>query len=193
MAATPYLAPADLKGDPTLARLTTIDDDALAAYVAEFEALCEDFVGVALTPRDTSDTIAIFTGRTVALRHRPVRTITSVTVDTATVPAAGYVLDANGGRLLLSRAALCAEVIVTYSHGFASPPEAALRACRQYVRATALRDQQAVERDVIAQGFDGGGYTRYSTPDAGDHPTGFLEVDRLLVSLRRTYRPVLVA
>jgi len=188
--AAPYLLPDDLKGDPTLARLTTIDDDALAAYIAEFEGIAEGYRGVAFTPRTQTDRVIDPPGPGIILSRHMVRTVASVTVDGSTVNPAAVSLDAPAGLLVLptsgwsltSLTAPLPVVEVVYEHGFDAPPAGLLRACRQYVRATALRDQQAVERDVIAQGFDGGGYTRYATPGP-NNPTGFIEVDRLLNSL----------
>ncbi len=191
MASVPYLTPDDLKGEPTLARLTTVDDDAIAGYVAEFEAVAEAFVGVALTPRDATDSLSVTSTRSIMLSHRPVRSVTSLTLDG--YATTGFTVNASAGIIYIDARCGRSDVVAVYSHGLDTPPPAALRACRQYVRATALRDQQAVERDVVAQGFEGGGYTRFATPDAGDHPTGFIEVDRLLVSLRAEYRPILVA
>lgn len=192
MAATPYLTPDDLKGDPSLARLATIDDATLAAYIAEFEDVAEDYRGVAFTPRTATETVWP-SGRTWLLTKPRVRSITTVTIGGTVVPSTAWIFDGLTGIIVVHVgtaaklwpvAGLPVPTVVTYEHGFDAPPPGLLRACRQYVRAVALRDQQAVERDVVTQGFEGGGYTRYSTPDpAAGRPTGFGEVDRLLSML----------
>lgn len=65
------------------------------------------------------------------------------------------------------------------------------RACREYVRASAVATRSNVGRDVIAQSVEGL-TTRFSTPDkAAGRPTGYLDVDRLLNSL--TDHRILVA
>jgi len=57
------------------------------------------------------------------------------------------------------------------------------RACREYVRASALANQSGVSRDVISQSVEGVS-TRFSTPDVdAGRPTGYVDVDRLLSSL----------
>ena len=57
------------------------------------------------------------------------------------------------------------------------------RACREYVRASAVATRSNVARDVISQSVEGL-TTRFSTPDkAAGRPTGYLDVDRLLNSL----------
>lgn len=185
--AVPYLTPDDLKGEPTLARLTTVDDDAIAGYVAEFEAVAEAYRGVAFTPRDQTDTFAASPPTATLTLTRPkVRAVTSATLNGAALQSTDYLVDRTAGLVLLGVPLPggwpLASIEVAYSHGFDAPPPTLLRACRQYVRAVALRDQQAVERDVVAQGFEGGGYTRYATPGP-NNPTGFIEVDRLLNSL----------
>jgi hypothetical protein len=85
-------------------------------------------------------------------------------------------------HVVLSAETTAAATGVTVTIG--GCPNTLLRACREYVRSCALADSSNVTRDVIGQSADGG-YTRYSTPDMrAGRPTGYLEVDRLLNSLR---------
>lgn len=99
------------------------------------------------------------------------------------IPARSTIVSINSTTSVeISANATATGTDVTMNIG--GPPAVLLRACREYVRSCALSDQSKVPRDVIAQSFGDGGYTRYSTPDwdAG-RPTGYLEVDRLLNSL----------
>lgn len=57
------------------------------------------------------------------------------------------------------------------------------RACREYVRASAVATRSNVSRDVISQSVEGM-VTRFSTPDKkAGRPTGYIDVDRLLNTL----------
>lgn len=57
------------------------------------------------------------------------------------------------------------------------------RACREYVRASAVATRSNVPRDVISQSVEGL-TTRFSTPNKEQgRPTGYIDVDRLLNTL----------
>lgn len=178
--ATPYTTAANVRSlVPPLADPAVYPDPLLAAYIAEFEGIAENYRGVAFTPRDSTETVRLGSSGVVLLTWPLVRSVTSVTVDSVLLTVDQYRVG-NAGRLF----GLSGELAtVVYSHGFDAPPPGLVRACVQYVRAVALADASNVARDVISQSMDGTTY-RYSTPNkAMARPTGFVEVDRLLDSL----------
>lgn len=62
-------------------------------------------------------------------------------------------------------------------------PENLLRGCVEYVACVSSADESGTSRDIIAQSADGS-WTRFSTPDPRNgRPTGWTEVDRLIVGL----------
>lgn len=190
--ATPYTTAANVRSlVPPLADENTFTDVMLGNYIAEFEAVAEDYRGVAFTPRDSVERHSMMTYAPLQLFWPKVRSITSISIDGTAQTTDQYQLDQFGrviGLLSAGPNPYGSWATVTYSHGFDAPPAGTygplvVRACVQYVRAVALRDLSDLNRDVIS--FSDGGMTyRYSTPskEAG-RPTGFIEVDRLLNSL----------
>lgn len=155
-------------------------DELLDALIAEFTEVAEQYRGVAYEPTTIAGETH-FVPRPVTrltLRHALVRLVDTVIVNSTVTTA--YDVDLRAGILWLPIPE-ASTVAVTYSHGYDEPPSAVLRACREYVRSCALTDRSGVPRDVIAQSFGDGSYTRFSTPDMrAGRPTGWLEVDRLL-------------
>jgi hypothetical protein len=175
----PYVTAAELQAEVTA--LAGVDDELLERYVAEFEGVAEDYLGVAFTPRTATDSFTATYGTYLrGFEHVPVRSVTSVTIDGETAEVGTYELTGSG---LLYRAAGVGgrTVLITYEHGLDDPIPATLRrACLQYVRSVALADRNNVSREVISQSVDGM-TLRYSTPDKkAGRPTGYIEVDRLL-------------
>jgi hypothetical protein len=183
--AAPYTTAATVRSQvPPLVNPDNFSDELLDSYIAEFEGICEEYRGVAFTPRDTSETVLLGRSGAVLLTWPQVRSIASVTVDGTALTPEQYEADLSGRIFGLAGK----RAVVAYSHGFDPPPAppygpAVVRATVQYVRAVALADQSNVGRDVIAQTYEGM-TLRYSTPDKrAGRPTGFVEVDRLLNSL----------
>jgi hypothetical protein len=204
--ATPYLAPATIRAAvPALADPSKYPDATLAALVAEFEWLAEDYRGVAFTPRTEVETQTICPGATIIILNYPrVRSITSLVVDGVTVSAttyrvaeAGWIESTTG--LSIGGGYSTAQAVITYSHGYdvptstgppGSPGAPLLRACREYVRICAIADRSSVPREIIASSADGM-TSRYSTPNKEQgRPTGYLEIDRLLNQLPDYRQPV---
>jgi hypothetical protein len=183
--ATPYLTPAQLRDRvPALAEAARFPDEDLAGYIAEFEELVESYRGVAFTPREATESVDLPPpGATrVRLDWPEVVSITSVTIDEVISASDTYRLTSDGVLVVAGEVTLWTgtEMTVVYEHGFPSPGPALLRACREYVRATALADRSNLGRDVIRQSA-GDMTTQYSTPNPAEgRPTGFLEVDRII-------------
>jgi len=177
-------AAALLESVPALAK-NNIDDVVLDDLVAEFAAIAEAYRGVAYEPRTVTDETHFIShdASVLQLNHAVIRSITTLAIDDRTIASGSYYLNARAGLLRMPFVENT-TVTVSYTHGQDAPDERVLRACRLYVRSCALTDQSGVPRDVIAQSFGDGGYTRFSTPDwEAGRPTGWLEVDRLLNGL----------
>ena len=178
-----YLTAAQVRSRvPALQNTTGFSDAEIDRLVAEFEEIAERFRGVAFTPRNRTQSFHR-PDRTILLGTQPLRSVTSYTVDGVAGTLADLQIDLAVGKIT-GPWYNATTVAVTYSHGLDAPPANLLRACAEYCRAVAFSDRSGQGRDVISQSFDGG-VTRYSTPDfARGRPTGYLEVDRLLTSLR---------
>jgi hypothetical protein len=185
----PYLTVAQVRQrarSAVVADDSVFSDEEIEDYIAGFEDIAERYCGVAFIPRAATHTEDVCRSGQLILQPR-ITAVSAFTVD-ETASTIYEVTDSgklSAGLLPLSSTTTGA-VSVTYTHGYATCPKEIERACIQYVRACALRDQSDSGRDVIAQGFDGG-TTRFSTPDwdAG-RPTGYIEVDRILNSFGRT-------
>ena len=198
MADTPYQSAAAIR-----AAVTDLEDEGLfpdaliQSLVAEFEEVAEEYRGVAFTTRSVTAEYHVCIGGPVRLYHPKLRSVSSVAVtyspagSATALVSSQYTVDNENGIVVYGFPS-GATTAVSYVHGFDSPPNVIIRACRQYVRACAKSDVSGVSRDVVAQSSDGF-YTRYSTPDRSmGRPTGYVEVDRLLNSAPQ-YRTPLVA
>lgn len=181
----PYLTATEIRDKARSEDLRNTDlfsDADLEDLVAEFEEIAEDYCGVAFIPRTVTEVVTMTCSDVVILQPK-ITAVSALTID-GTASTAYSIDDASNAAagLLILDSRTTGDVSVTYTHGFATLPATVSRACVQYVRACALRDDSNVTRDVISVGFEGGS-TRYSTPDpAAGRPTGYIEVDRLLNS-----------
>lgn len=187
----PYLTPDEVRarissGSPPLG--PSFGDEWVANAVSEWEELVEHHLGVAFTPRTATVQVRIRCGK-YRLKHRAVRSITSVTVDEVAVddPTAGDIVSDPLGDLLISDylwtwSTAPAEIV--YVHALTDePPERLKKATALYVERIASLDRSGSNRDVSRQGFDGGS-TSFVMPDpANGKLTGFTEIDRLVESL----------
>lgn len=131
-------------------------------------------IGTTIASRSSATAVVLSTA-TTATATGVVATIgTAVTLDTDDV-------EWERGRLQLCYRG---RFTVAYRHGLTSTPSVLLDACTEYVLAVCNSRASGVSRNTLSIATDAG-TTRYSTPDwnAG-RPTGFLDVDRLLDSLR---------
>lgn len=173
---------------PALKDPSKYPDADLVDYIAEFADIAERYRGVRFTPTTSTETLTLDGDDVIRAQWAEVRSVTSVTVtlfgSTTTLPPAQLQVRSTGDVYL--SASFYGLASMTYTHGLDAPTSAALRACRQYVRSVALRDASNVGRDVIAQGGEPGtGSTRYALPDWDKgRPTGYIEPDRILNSLR---------
>ena len=179
-----YLTPAQVRARiPGLANTTTYTNDELTNLVGEFTDIAERYLQTAYETRTVTNEQHTRPNDWVQLRNRPVQAVSSFTVDGVSGTVADLTVEQMGGTIYDGPWTMSDVLLVTYTHGATTPPEALLRACAEYCRAVAFADRSGQSRDVIAQSFDGS-FTRYSTPDWNrGRPTGFLEVDRLLNSL----------
>ncbi len=167
--------------------LAGLPDAVLDEYVGEFEAIAEDYLGKAYQSRTATEVHRVHSVTDViCLNNVGATAITSITVDGSVLGVSTYELDKAEG--IVRRTSGCFSPVdaatIVYAYGTSTVPPALKRACALYVQRTAEAEKSGQGRDLIAQGIDGG-TTRYSTPDkAAGRPTGWLEVDRLLNSLR---------
>ena len=178
--AASYLTPADFRGTGLpLDNSEKFPDPMIADAVAEFEEIAEEYRGVAFTPREAEwtdpDRCHWYGPRRVLLPHSKIITVTTtLDDDDYTDP---LILDSEAGILTLP---LYGAWVVTYTHGYSTPPRLILAACRDYVTLCCLRSLSGTSREAIATSADGVTY-RYSTPDpAAGRPTGYMDVDRRL-------------
>lgn len=159
-----------------VADVQQFSDEDLDAYVATFQDIAERYCGRYFEEASVTETVEVC--GTVMILRTPL-----VSIDTFEVEGTAstvYELDTNGmaSGVLRLTSHVTGTVEIGYTYGAATP--GIERACVQYVRSSALRDNSSASRDVISQGFEGGS-TRYSTPDwAAGRPTGYIEVDSLL-------------
>jgi len=174
-----YLSAAEVRAQvPALSDAGKFPDELIDALVAEFEGIVERYRGVAFEPRVVTETVRIdrYTER-VRLTWPLARDLTGTVND----DPADWVHD---GLFVWGPVMSSGDIVsLTYTHGFDAPLLDVLRACRQYVRSSALAEQSSTGRDVISQTADGM-TLRYSTPSVKDgRPTGWVEVDRILNTL----------
>lgn len=154
-------------------------DTEIEDYISDFEDTAERYCGQTFEVVDEiTETFELNQAALVVVR-RPLISVAAFTVEDVASTAYEFDTADKAAGIIRFTSCLTGTLSVTYSYGQATPT-AIKRACVQYVRAVALRDDSDASRDIIQQGYDGGS-TRYSTPDwdAG-RPTGYLEVDRIL-------------
>ncbi len=152
-------------------------DDDLDEYIAEFQEIAERYCGRGFEPVVGTETVQLCRSSVLILRT-PVVSIDSFEVDGTESTAFELDTEAKASGVVRLTSTLSGDATIVYTCGESTP--GIRRACVQYVRAAALRDDSSAERDVISQGFEGGS-TRYSTPDwEAGRPTGYIDIDRIL-------------
>lgn len=160
-------------------------DTIIEELVAEFEAIAEEYRGVAFEPRTAVETFPTVFTNTVLLSHPMVTAVTAVTVDgTALTSDERGLLEVESWGKVTTPSGWYGKVVVTYTHGHAEPPPAVLRGCREFVRAKVLEGSGNGPRNAISYQDDSGWSYRDSTADwAAGRPTGLRVVDDALNSL----------
>lgn len=171
---------------PVLDKTSTVSDDLLDGLVEEFTAAVEHDHGITYEPTEVTETYPGNCGTVLELRHRQVTEVGSIVIDGVTLSAgalADVVVRSERGALERCGGWWGKEITVTYSHGFAEPPAAVIRACREFVRARATKTASNAPRDAAGPaGVDGTVY-----PTASTKPTGVRTADAILAGMR-TYR-----
>lgn len=146
-------------------------EDLFASWLGHYPAARS--VAETLTPQGQVDRLVLTFGKVAA--------VASVVENAITLAATAYRFESPG--ILVRKAALWNPdypVTVTYTSGLAAnvAPSFVQRACALYVEKVAAADRSAQSADVRATGDT----TWYVMPDpAQNRPTGWREVDRLLV------------
>ena len=180
----PYLTAAEVRTKARSASLAdeqVFSDEDIEDLIEEFEDIAERYCGVAFITR-TSTTVSTLARGTLVILKPKIIAVSALTIDdeaSTNYEALNDVAKAAG--YLTMSSCTTGDVSVTYTHGYATTPKGILRACVQYVRASALRDDSNQTRDVVSQGSVDLGTTRYATPDwDDDRPTGYITVDAAL-------------
>lgn len=160
-------------------------DDTIEDLIAEFEEIAEDYCGQAFITRASTDEVHEVSCADLLVVNRPLIAVSAITLEDDAFTS--YALD-NADKtagIIRFTSTVTGTIELTYTYGWATCPQRIQRACVQYVRATALRDDSTTGRDVISEAFDGAS-TRYNTPDWDKgRPTGYIDVDKALNSFGR--------
>lgn len=172
----PYFTAAEARAlSPALGKAGAAADPAIALFIAEFEPIAENRLGVAYRVRTATYTGRV-AGGVIELPHREIVAVTSITLEGGGTTTATRVDKRNG----TIEVGVCGVVTVVYTHGLAAPTAGVKGACLDYVARRYTSNLSAQSRDVIAQGGEGA-VTRYATPNkAAGRDTGFLQTDALL-------------
>lgn len=158
-------------------------DDTLEDLIAEFEEIAEDYCGRAFVTRTATDETHELHCAHLIVVNSPLQSVTEITLEDTAFTS--YTLnDAdNAAGVIRFDYPVTGTLVLTYEYGPVSVPKRIERACVQYVRACALRDDSNTGRDTYRESFGGDTSTSYVTPDySKERPTGYLEPDRLLNS-----------
>lgn len=202
MTVSPLLTPDDVKARTPGDALNGTDAAVIARYVDEFTGIAQDYTGKIYGSRTVTEavTLEFSYGRFVTsdgrrdvglhafgqLANENPSAVSAVDSDNNSVQVrvdSTGVLTAWG--IPNPQAGTDPVLTVTYTYGStATPPEALLHACAEYVRACKV--QASGSQPETAQSYSVDNYTyRQTTPDwEGGKPTGFRTVDKLLNSLR---------
>lgn len=154
----------------------------LASLRDGFEETAERYLSHTYVARYGVETVTASSG-TVSLSRTPLRSVLAAQDWNGTaLVVAEWVVDVNGD---VRAPGAAGRVTVRFTHGEDAPPSALVEACKIFVRQKALEVDNRIGRDVLSTFTMDGGTERFSTPDwdAG-RPTGYLDVDRILNSLR---------
>jgi len=129
----------------TISSLATKPVDQLRKYRTEIEDICETHRGTAYVPRVAIET---FTDGPVRLKHRHIGEVLAVAIDGTAGTPGHYDVDpvtrtvtADGGPWFSE------SFTIAYVHGYTSPPQALVEACREYVRAKVTIDSSDADRN----------------------------------------------
>lgn len=167
-------------------------DEQLEANVTEFEEVAEDYLGQAFAVRTATHKVTL-NGGPVILPHSDAIAVSAITYETGTAPAANTTIIDDGFSLILlprgTRWPSGTRATFTYTYGTSTVPAVIKQAAIGYAVNVAKTDLSGTSRDVLTQAFDGA-TTRYSTPNRDEgRPTGWLDVDRRLNTIRGTRAP----
>jgi hypothetical protein len=184
---------------PALKSVDAFPDVVLTDLIESFAGMAERYRGTAYVTRTvTGESHELYGDTVVWLEWPNVQSVTSITVtlygSTQTIDVTSCQVDKVAGRVDLgsifaspvaAHGAYAGTALFNYTHGLTTTPPGLVRACREFVRASALRDASNVGRDVVSQAGEAGGTTRYVTEDWDrGRPTSFAGVNQELNALR---------
>lgn len=137
---------------PALRTITVLSGKPAATlrkYRTEIEDICETHRGTAYVPRVAIETFDADQRGQIRLKHRHVQRVLAVTVDGTARDIDLYEVD-QVTRTFSSDAGgmwFAETMTVAYVHGYTSPPQALVEACREYVRAKVTVDSSNADRN----------------------------------------------
>lgn len=162
MADTPYYTAATLRtAVPELADTDEYPSADITDLIAEYEAKLERYRGVAYTTRAAvSETHTLNGSRSLITDWQYIRSVTSIAVasrDGTSTSLASTDWEITGPPGIVDLGGYWSGVAtIVYSHCLTTTPAVdVLRGCREFVRATLLRQKSGVSRDVLRQGYEG--------------------------------------
>lgn len=164
--------------------LADFSDELVNDAVAEFEDILVRYTGRTYGTASVDETIiARPLPTTVVLNHCYVTEVTAITLDGTALDITDIDWTPAGVVSEIPWTDTDGEAVISYSYGEPSTPMA-VRLCIEYVNRVLRAEDVGTGRDVLSMAFEGGS-TRYVTPDWDKgRPTGWLEIDRGLNSLR---------
>lgn len=181
-----YLTPAQIRDRHPDLPSSKYSDQLLTDLEEEFRTKLERFRGVAYSPTTSVEHHTIRCGaRKILTGRRLVTSVTSLVID-GTAYTGGFKSAGLAAGLLEAREPLPGgEGVLTIVHGFASTPAAVKRACGLYVwREAKAQANPNTGNSYLTTNPDLGIVERSSTASwTGDRPTGWLDVDRIVIGL----------
>lgn len=198
-----YVTVEEVRARPGMADDGKYPDADVEAAVSWFETKFEDYVGVAFTTRTASEWVDGPGRCTLWLVHWPVIAVTDVLTYTTSTASTAFTGDeladirpSATGQLrrvsLGSFAAGLQNLLVTYTHGFATTPLDIKDACLVAVSEKLTEDITGARGNRQFAVATQDGIVRSSVPGP-DRPFGVPAVDQVAESYRRRYRVPAIA
>ena len=189
-----YVTIPEIRGEQDMSSTTKYPVAELRRRRDEFEAIAEEYCGVAFVPRYATITVRGNGARSILLPHSRLLDVLSVTIDGTAKDATDYELDEDFGIVAKDGSTFTRpsstsgrNVTVTYTHGYKSCPPEMRRACLTWMASKLTTQASGLSTAAATEVVDGGRQMTFSTASASDRrPTGIDSVDAVLNRLDET-------